>query len=158
MTFQKFGLLCGAGAALLAPGAASAQTTAQTGAQSSQPFALVQPAPTGATAHVDADARCLAASMVMSGAADPQLKNIGPPATIYYYGRIEGHGGRAGLESRLAAQFEAFKTTPQIIGPSVQSCAQMFVTRGAAFKTVAAQMAKRYGSAPPSSKTPPPAH
>jgi hypothetical protein len=154
MTFHKFGLLCGACAVLLTPAAALAQTTAQAGtqagAQSAQPFALVQPAPTPPPqGHIDADARCLASAMVMSGASDPQLKAIGPQATIYYYGRIEGHGGRAGLEARLTPQFEAFKATPQIIGPSVQSCVQMFLSRGAAFKTVAGRLAKRYGAAPP---------
>jgi hypothetical protein len=148
MTLQKFGLLCGTCALLLAPVSAVAQT-AQSTAQSSQPFALAQPGPTGGAAHVDSDARCLAAAMIMSGANNDQLKSIGPPATIYYYGRIEGHGGRASLQSRLAAQFDAFKATPQIVGPAVQSCAQMFVARGAAFKPIAAQIAKRYGSAAP---------
>jgi len=149
MTLQKFGLLCSACALLLAPTAGLAQTPAS--GQSAQPFALAQPtpAPTLGGAHIDADARCLAASMVMSTANDPQLKTMGPLASIYFFGRIDGHGGRASLESRLATQFEAFKATPQIIGPSVQTCAQMFISRGTAFKTAANAMAKRFGSAPP---------
>jgi hypothetical protein len=151
MTLPKFGLFCGAFAALLTPALAQAQSS---GAAAAQPFALVQPAP---TAHVDSDARCLAASMIMSGAANPQLKSIGPAASLYYYGRIEGHGGRASLESRLDAEFKAFKATPQIVGPTVQTCAQTFLTRVAALKPVSAHLAQRYGGAPPPAQAAPPA-
>jgi hypothetical protein len=127
MTLKNFGLLCGALAVLGLPVGAGAATEG----------------------HVDTDGRCLAVSMVMAGSQEADAKTLGQQAIPYFLGRIEGHPSHGSLQARLAAQFEIFKATPQVLQPTAQGCMKLMGVGSSDFRTAAQYIQQHYGSAPP---------
>ena len=92
------------------------------------------------------DFRCMAVALVMAGNADPQVKNAGNMASLYYLGRLDARASSAEFEAGLKQ--EMARLTPQEIQTEAQRCGQQLKARGLAVQGITQKLAAGAPKAP----------
>jgi hypothetical protein len=103
-------------------------------------FAAFAVAPTAYAADegTTADFRCMAVALVMSGNANPQIKNAGSMASLYYLGRLDARASGAAFEAGLKQ--ELAHLTPQEVQTEALRCGQQLKARGEAVQDIAQRL------------------
>jgi hypothetical protein len=79
---------------------------------------------------VTSDLRCMAVGLAMSGNANPQIKNAGSLASLYYLGRLDARTPSIDLEAGLKQ--ELMRMSPQDLQAEAVRCGQQLQARGKA--------------------------
>ena len=85
-----------------------------------------------------ADFRCMAVALVMSGNANPQIKNAGSMASLYYLGRLDARTSGADFEAGLKQ--EMAHLTAQEVQAEALRCGQQLKARGEAVQDIAQRL------------------
>lgn len=101
------------------------------------------PAPASAPAS---DLRCLAVASILASNSDPNLKNAGVMAALYYLGKLDGREPGLDLEARLKQEFT--QLTPQEIQPEGMRCGAELAARGKAMTEIGARLQGLAGKTP----------
>ena len=85
-----------------------------------------------------ADIRCLAVATLLSSNADPNVKNAGLMAALYYLGKVDGRDPRLDLESRLKQEF--LQLSAQQVQAEASRCGAELGVRGKAVSEIGARL------------------
>jgi len=85
-----------------------------------------------------ADVRCLAVATVLSSNADPNVKNAGLMAALYYLGRVDGRQPTLDLEARLKQAYEQMSL--QDVQAEARRCGAELGVRGKAVSEIGARL------------------
>ena len=117
-------------------------------------FAAVAVASTARAADegTASDFRCMAVALVMSGNANPQIKNAGDMASLYYLGRLDARASGADFEAGLKQ--EMARLTPQVMQTEAQRCGQQLKARGLAVQSITQKLTAGAKAPAKGSRTP----
>jgi hypothetical protein len=111
--------------------------------------AVLAAAATGARAADPApapDLRCLAVASVLASNSDPNVKNAGVMAALYYLGKLDGRDPGLDLETRLRQ--EVTQLSPQEIQSETLRCGAELAARGKTMNEIGLRLQGLAGKTP----------
>jgi hypothetical protein len=94
------------------------------------------------------DLRCMAVGLALAGNANPEVKNAGTLASMYYLGRLDAHTPSVDLEAGLKQ--ELMRMSPQDLKTEAARCGEELKARGKAVT----EIGQRLQAAAAGAKTP----